>query len=151
MNKWENQTFGDAGKFYPLLYLTPLPVLGSSLFLFGYSFASGFQLWERIVIAGFGLFFMMYFGKAIKAINITRSTIQEIVYDEGIFRGKTFSGKEFEVDKFTEVLESENFFAKKHIKFLFQENGKNVIVRYNSDEYYLSGSIEGIERLQKLL
>jgi hypothetical protein len=151
LNKWKDKTFGDAGKFYPLLYLTPLPILGSSLFIFASLFANGFQLWERIIITGFVLFGMMYFGKAIEAINITRSTIKEIVYYEGIFRGKTFSGKEFEVDKFTEVLESENFFAKKHIKFLFQENSKNMIVRYNSDEYYLSGSIEGIERLQKLL
>jgi len=151
LTKWENKTFGEAGKFYPLLYLAPLPIIGISLFLFGYSFASGFQLWERFVIAGFGLFFMLYVGKSIEAIIITRSTIQEILYDGNTFRGKTFSGKTFEVDKFTEVLEDENFFDKKHIKFLFHENRKNMVLRCDSGNYYLSGSISGIDHLQKLL
>ena len=103
------------------------------------------------MIAGFGLFFMMYFGKAIEAIAISRSTIQEIAYDGNIFRVKTFGGKTFEIDKFSEVLESETFFAKKHIKFLFKNNANNMIVRYNSNEFYISGCIAGIESLRELL
>jgi len=149
--KWKNQTFGNAGKFYPLLYLAPLPIVGIALFLFGYSFAGGFQSWERFVIAGFGLFFMVYFGKAIEAIIITRSTIQEILYDGNVLFGKTFSGKRFKVDELTEVLENERFFDKKHIKFLFHEESKNLVIRCNSDDYYLSGSIAGIDNLRELI
>lgn len=144
LTKWENQVFGDAGKFYPLLYLTPLPIADIALFLFGYSLSSNFQLWERFVVAGFGLFFMMYIGKAIEAIIITHSIIQKIIYDRNVLCEKTFSEKTFEVDECTEVLEDGSFFEKKHIKFLFQKNSNNMIVRCNSGDYYLSGSIAGI-------
>lgn len=151
MIKWENNTFGKAGKFYPFLYLSPLPIIGISLFLLGYSLASGFQLWERLVVAGFGIFFLIYVVKAIEAIVITRSTIQEISSDGSVFSVKTFSGKHFKVDQFSQIMEDEKFFAKKNIQFLFPANVKNMIVRCDSGDYYISGNIEGIATLRELI
>jgi len=143
--RWENNTFGKAGQFYPLLYFAPAPVIGVSLFLFGYSFSSDLQLWERLVVAGFGIFFLIYFFKVVEAIIITRSTIRQIVNDDNIFHIKTFDGKTFEVNRFSKVMEDDDFFAKKNIRFLFPDDTKNMIVRCNSKDYYISGSIEGIE------
>ncbi|MGI2030376.1 hypothetical protein [Endozoicomonas acroporae] len=150
MIKWENKNLGEAGNYYPILYLLPLPLIVSSLILFGYSLYDGLQILERLVSIGFGLFFLVYFGKAIEAIIITRSTVQEIIYDGGLIRGKTFSGITFEVNRCSEIMRNEDFFAKKNIKFLFPQN-KNLIIKCGSVEYYLSGNIEGIDKLLQLL
>lgn len=150
MTKWENNSLGKAGRFYPLLYLAPLPLIGFSLALFGYAVTGNFQLWERILVAGFGVFFMAYFVRSIEAICVTRSTVQEIEYDGKAFRGKTFSGKSFEVNRLSSIFEDEGFFAKKNIKFLFKDNG-NLIIKSGSETYYLSGSMEGISTFRELL
>ena len=93
---------------------------------------------------GFALFFIIYFGKNVGAIIITRSTIQGIKYDGSVFRGKTFSGKTFEIDWTSELLENESFFSKKNRGFLFGESNRNIIIRFDSGSYYFSGSMEGI-------
>jgi len=151
LKKWKNKTFGDSGKFYPLLYCLPLPIFGISTFLLIYSFASGFQTWEQLVIIGFGLFFAMYAAKSVEAIVVARSTIQEISYDGHWFRGRTFGGKTFDVDKFSETSENRALFSKKHLKFLFPANTNNMVLHIASDDFYLSGNISGIDSLRALI
>jgi hypothetical protein len=151
MSKWENKTFGKAGKFYPILYLLPLPILGVALFLFGYSFASGFQPWERMVVGGFGVFFLIHFVRAIEAIVISRSTIQEITTDNTIFHVKTFGGSDFKVKQFSKIVEDDAFLAKKNLRFLFPNESKNIIVNCDSRNYYISGNTEKFETLRAAL
>lgn len=151
MIKWENNTFGTEAKFYPLLYLVPLPLAGICIFLFGYSFVGDFQLWERIVVAGFGAFFLIYFFKSIEAIKISRGTIKNIAFDGKDFRGETFGGDTFEIDKFSEISKNDRFFEKNNVTFLFHDGGKNRVISCYSGYYYLSGKMEGFKNLEKLL
>ena len=151
MNRWENTSFGKAGRYYPILYLVPIPLLGVAWLLFGYALLDGFQLWERFVIAGFGLFFFVYFIKGIEAILITRSSIKEISVKNNELTIHTFGGKVLKIDRFEAIFATNDLFSKKNIQFMFAADVKHIIVRCESGNYYIAGDLDGIETLREAL
>lgn len=151
MEKWENISLGKSGRFYPLVYLAPLPIIFVGFLLLTYSFYGEFHLLESLIIAGFGVFFLVYFFKGVEAIKITRSSIKEISLRNNKFHVHTFGGKVFEVDQFKEVIDGNDFFSKKNIRFMFPADVKNIIVRCDLGEFYISGNIVGIEVLRTAL
>lgn len=151
MNNWVNTSFGNAGKFYPLLYLVPVPLLGVAIFFLSYSFSSELQQWERVVIIGFSIFFFIYFIKGIDAIKITRLAIKKIFITRNNITVNTFGGKEFKIGGLKKVVFGSDIFTKNHIQFMFPIDKKNIIIQTDVGEFYISGNISGIEELAQVL
>ena len=152
MSKWKCTSFGKSGRIYPLLYVAPLPLLGVALCLIFSGLSNEFKHWEKIIVSGFGLFFLVYFFRALQAIRITRSTIQEICIKGTSILFRTFGGETFEVKSFQEIIEGDKqFFSKQNIAFLFPPERNHLILRCEFGEYYISGAIKRFDSLSKAL
>src|SRR5690554_6812722 len=91
---WENKQLGKKGKYYFLLRLSPI-------FLFAYVFifidALLFDRYrffpDKILFLMASVFYAHYVLKAFKAVKISRLTIKEVKFNNGLFTMSTFGGE----------------------------------------------------------
>lgn len=161
MKSWKNRSLGREGLLYPLLYvclvLQALFVLFFVAVTFRMSEQFSFVAFQSVVGIKFVFVLLMMIGgvvftlmlliKILDATLIVRMTIQNIHYNKGVFRGRTFGGKEFELDNSLELIENDRFFLKKNIRHFFKENTRHTIIRHEAGDYYLSGNTDCINSL----
>lgn len=148
---WENLYFGKKGRFFPVAYVIPVPILAMAVVLLAFSFADGFHAWERIVIFGIGILFLAYFCRSLEAIAIFHSTIREVTIKRDTFCLKTFGGKTIEEKQFATIEEDCILHKKRNTQFLFPESPRSLVIKFNSKRYFLPSSINDFCALRERL
>ncbi|MFY9180677.1 MAG: hypothetical protein WAO12_13015 [Venatoribacter sp.] len=148
---WENKQLGKSGRYYSVLKLLPITQIIPVLIFF-YVFLFGYYKFfpDKILSLIAGVFYAHYVLKAFKAVKISRLTIKEVKFNNGLFTMSTFGGEHLVIRDAVKFYKNVSFFDKTHLKFMFPENN-NLIIKHKGIEYYISGKMDGIDELYRLL